>query len=1218
VTPTPPTEVTPPTPTSEQPIPPPAQDTEPPAAVEEEAPAETKPPSIWDLFAFALRFDLPRCISLGDFFPFFRPKALAAGAACKRNCQATLDTFKLSSLAVYFATGPLTDTDLAMIRGDAYTGVEIDRGVTILGELTIKNVNGLANIAGLFTTTVVQAYVTFLPPTPSFTLSFGVATKLPKPFAGIVGKLVIDYKSEIDPRYAVGGSGFFISGRLRVGWFVQGELVNFQGIVSIGFTPSLFAPLMMPLRVEADLIGCINKLFGISGLAICDLGLGFGVDLVRLASAAAATAASGGLGAPALLSAFDYFRIQGGIVLGEGEHKKKFIMLIKIDLSTPINNAFIGSMVGSLCLYDLVNFPVALARKAGLKIPNIPEWFVPQVCIENPQLKVSAMSVVIAGETFEAGIAIRGNITFFGVKFGIDVSVGLIHVGIKGFADKFKFGPLELGGYGCDMIKGTKDDGLCLDIGFGLIPMDFHIKFTGAFTVFGIFGAETHATLDANGLYFRFDYKFGLFELDFEVWTNDMKEIVEQTQKPDGEYVDANGIKRYTKDLNVRMTFKQNVLDWLANTINTGVEAFKKLMDATIASSNKQISSAADKVRNSCGSGSTTTDIQLPPMTDLELAEIVDASIRRIRRRALTDAELALIDDSGPITMSGDELVSLVQRADARDAREGAPKYTLFTEAEVEQLRKNIAVEDSASELEIDLQTRAKWGFIKSKIVEPAKAAVTKAWDTVSTAVVNTYEKVKEGVKTVVAVVSDAAKTVGTAIKSAALAVGDLIVQGAKAVWEGLKEAASFVVKLVCDSVAGFLDTVVKGLVRGFLEMAKWIVYIGGKMIAKVLESAFNIRLIQYTGSLQRLVRADLGSLRVNATILGFDVNFQLDMALLGWAGIGGKRALLSHVIDEPESAAAEAQAELQTAQKTEGKDKWGFMHRHHRHHSHNPHSHHAHHAHHTHTPHTHTPVPTASPTFTPTAAPTRTPTQVPTEFPTNVRTPGPTNPPTRQPSPKPVTSQGQIGQGFESKLNEVACKALDKMGFARVCGGAAGSVIQPIDLSAEEAKMQEAFYIRTGSTVQFVTNQTTFVNTVSGGQLTSMGKDRDQAAVYEVVVIGGSTAAGGSIIAKFNGKIALKNLCNGKFVGAENGGVKADRNTDANDVVQFTIVDPFNYGSNEGIKDFSRVALKAFDGRWMGSTPAGTVDVDGSSITGEEHFSIMKVDPAALPKGKC
>ena len=34
--------------------------------------------------------------------------------------------------------------------------------------------------------------------------------------------------AQVDPRYAVGGSGFFISGRLRIGWFVQGELVNFQ------------------------------------------------------------------------------------------------------------------------------------------------------------------------------------------------------------------------------------------------------------------------------------------------------------------------------------------------------------------------------------------------------------------------------------------------------------------------------------------------------------------------------------------------------------------------------------------------------------------------------------------------------------------------------------------------------------------------------------------------------------------------------------------------------------------------------------------------------------------------------------------------------------------------------------------------------------------------------------------------------------------------------
>jgi len=1156
---------------------------------------------------------VPRGITLGDFFPFFRGKEATVGAACKRNCQSTLDTFKLARVAVYFATGPLTDTDLAMIPGDAYTGVEIDRGITLLGELTLNNVKGLGGIAGLFSTTVVQAYVTFLPPTPSFTLSFGVATTLPKPFAGIVGKIVLDYKSEVDPRYAVGGSGFFISGRLRIGWFVQGELVNFQGIVSIGFTPSLFAPVMMPFRVEADLIGCINKLFGISGLAICDLGLGFGVDLIRLQAAITATAASGGLGAPGLLAAFDYFRIQGGIILGEGVHEKKFIMLIKIDVSTPINNAFIGSMVGELCLSDLVNFPIALARKAGVNIPPIPAWFVPKVCIENPLLKISATAVVIAKETFEAGIALRGNITFFGVKFGIDVSIGLIHAGIKGFCDKFKFGALELGGYGCDMIKGTADDGLCLDIKFGLIPMDFHIKFTGSFSVFGIFKTETHAKLDADGLYLRFNYNFWLFSVDFEMWTNDMKEIIEQTQTVDKEYVDANGIKRYSKDLNVRMTFQQDALDYLSRTINDGVEAFKKLMDSMIAKSNTEISGAAKKVRDGCGSGSgtqATADIQLQPMTDLEQAEIVDASIRRIRRRALTDDELALIDDSAPIMMSGDELAALVRRADERDAAEGKPKYTLYTEAEVEMMQRKIAAAEDDEELEALLQTRHKWGFVKTGITAVSKVA-EKAWDTVSTAAVKVYDTVKDAAKTVVTAVSDACKTVGTAIKNAASYVGDLIVQGATAVWEGLKTAAKFVATLVCDAVAGFLDVVVKGLVRGFLEMGKWIVYVGGKIVAKVLESAFNIRLIQYTGSLQRLARADLGSLRVNATIIGFDVAFQLDMALLSGVGIGGRRrALLSQVADEPATAAtaAEAETELQTAQKTAQKEKWGRLHRHHRHHSHNPHSHHAHHSHHNH--HHHTPSPTASPTHTPTSTPS--------EMPTRAATAAPSARPTAAPSNEPPTPEGKIGLSFMNKLKEVGCKALGKMGFDRVCGGEAGKTIQPTDYSEQESKMLEEFYIRTGSKVMLTTKQTTFVNVVPGGQLTSKGSTKDKAAVFEVVVIGGTTSAGGSVVAKFGSRIALKNVCNGKFVSAENGGVKAVRDTEANAAAQFVIFDKDDYGSTDNIKDFSRVALKALDGRWMGSTEAGSVDVDGTAVTEEEHFSIMKTDPTTFAQGSC
>jgi hypothetical protein len=239
-------------------------------------------------------------------------------------------------------------------------------------------------------------------------------------------------------------------------------------------------------------------------------------------------------------------------------------------------------------------------------------------------------------------------------------------------------------------------------------------------------------------------------------------------------------------------------------------------------------------------------------------------------------------------------------------------------------------------------------------------------------------------------------------------------------------------------------------------------------------------------------------------------------MALLSGVGIGGRRrALLSQVADEPATAAtaAEAETELQTAQKTAQKEKWGKLHRHHRHHSHNPHSHHAHHSHHNH--HHHTPSPTASPTHTPTSTPS--------EMPTRAATAAPSARPTAAPSNEPPTPEGKIGLSFMNKLKEVGCKALGKMGFDRVCGGEAGKTIQPTDYSEQESKMLEEFYIRTGSKVMLTTKQTTFVNVVPGGQLTSKGSTKDKAAVFEVVVIGGTTSAGGSVVAKFGSRIALK-----------------------------------------------------------------------------------------------
>ena len=56
-------------------------------------------------------------------------------------------------------------------------------------------------------------------------------------------------------------------------------------------------------------------------------------------------------------------------------------------------------------------------------------------------------------------------------------------------------------------------------------------------------------------------------------------------------------------DLSLYLRFKNSVNDWLANKIDEGIEKFKQLMDHAIKKSNEALSSAADNVRNSCGSG---------------------------------------------------------------------------------------------------------------------------------------------------------------------------------------------------------------------------------------------------------------------------------------------------------------------------------------------------------------------------------------------------------------------------------------------------------------------------------------------------------------------------------------------------------------------------------------------------------------------------------------
>ena len=85
------------------------------------------------------------------------------------------------------------------------------------------------------------------------------------------------------------------------------------------------------------------------------------------------------------------------------------------------------------------------------------------------------------------------------------------------------------------------------------------------------------------------------------------------------------------------------------------------MMDATIKGANNEISGAASKVRSACGSGEEE-------LTELSLSGIVDASVKRIRARALGHAPgVALLeDDAGqPLRMAVDELQEFVRMAGA-------------------------------------------------------------------------------------------------------------------------------------------------------------------------------------------------------------------------------------------------------------------------------------------------------------------------------------------------------------------------------------------------------------------------------------------------------------------------------------------------------------------------------------------------------------------------
>ena len=121
--------------------------------------------------------------------------------------------------------------------------------------------------------------------------------------------------------------------------------------------------------------------------------------------------------------------------------------------------------------------------------------------------------------------------------------------------------------------------------------------------------------------------------------------------------------------------------------------------------------------------------------------------------------------------------------------------------------------------------------------------------------------------------------------------LGEGIAAAGKATWRSMSLLAAAVAKLACKAAALFLDRIVAGVLRGLLEMGKWAVYTGGKLAAKALSSAFNLQAITYTTSIQKLLRADVGTFEITAVVLGAKLDLSLGLALLRWADGDGLAA---------------------------------------------------------------------------------------------------------------------------------------------------------------------------------------------------------------------------------------------------------------------------------------------------------------------------------------
>jgi len=677
-----------------------------------------------------------------------------------------------------------------------------------------------------------------------YALGASIAVSFPSP----MNKVLLAAAGEFGIEVAVGTSP-------SVEMYVKfSAKLNLKGKPIFSVRGSVKTGTAADVRILGEMASCWKNVYGVAGLSACDCAIGIG------------------LGAPSLVT---YLELRGKITLGG----KGFDLGFVFDSAEPDKNAIWFKQIGKITFTDIVNMPLHMLRAAGFPAPIIPNIL--RISVENVLVSVAADVVEIDGTAYPAGVNAAFKLVIFG--FMIEVSV-LIDSGScdgeqdgndklatslvgctpganPGIEAHVAVSPLKFGSW-FELTSADGSEGPSLDVVFDASVQEF--AFTGRLKLGSLLHVQCEMEIALTKVMIKFDFTAagGLFTMNFDLLAQ-----VPTLGNP-------------VADFHLKILYKNDFIAYLKNKITEGTAAASKEIDKAAGNANRALEAAAAKLRN-CGSEELELELDSQALRALT-AEMVEESVRRIRRKVMTAKELAAVDESAPMTIK--ELAVLYARAGFNGTASPFVDPSILEDFEADAVRERLQEESDDEGLETDLElftessvrSRAseKWGGGRrrrwhihhrhiAKLISKAWKGVTKA---ASDAWKGATKFVAKAASATWKAVSHTASAMANGIKTAAKHIHKHVLVPAG---NAIKAAADTFVKALCNLGAGLLDHVIGNIVNGFLKGVSFIVLHGGRFLAAIIGQPWHVEKFSYEGSLKGATQGNFGTAYLRFRVLG-------------------------------------------------------------------------------------------------------------------------------------------------------------------------------------------------------------------------------------------------------------------------------------------------------------------------------------------------------------